>query len=108
MNDFTSSGSFYSEPNPASIGSPVPNNQQFQQDSQTFDQQTQTPQTAANPVYTRYNDAGEDTFAPSPTPMDSSFQPASQAPQTQTGFQFQPWMLLAAGAALVLFMRNEK
>jgi hypothetical protein len=107
VNDFTSGSAFYSEPNPANIGSPVPDNQQFQQDSQTFDQQTQIPQSAATPVYTRYNDAGEDTFAPSQTPMDPTFQPDVQ-PAPQTGFQFQPWMLLAAGAALVLMMRNDR
>ncbi len=106
----TSGSTFYSEtyPNPG-IPSQTPDAQSMTQDTQSFANDSgELPQTI-NPVYTRYNDAGEDTFAPLPSPMDPSFQPATEQPQpVQTGFQFQPWMLLAAGAALVLWMRSEK
>lgn len=69
--------------------------------------------TPVNPPYTRYNEAGDDTFAPQPNPMNPDFAPqggqAQQAPMQQaaTGFQFQPWMLLALGAAVVLWLRSE-
>lgn len=108
MRDYdTSGGSFYSEtyPNP---GSQAPDQASMAQDTQSFNTDAgELPQTIT-PQYSRYSDSGQDTFAPSSV-TDPTFQPATQLPQpVQTGFQFQPWMLLAAGAALVLYLRSEK
>jgi len=101
-----SGSAFYSEPNPASIGNPTDPTIQMQQDSATFASDSgELPQTIT-PQYSRYNDSGQDTFAPSSETTDATFEPANQLPQP-TGFQLQPWMLLAAGALLVLYMRSD-
>lgn len=111
MSLYDSSGSaFYSEQYPNMIAPEESPAEQHASAESAFAQDSgELPQTA-NPVYTRYNDAGVDTFAPLPQTMDTSFQPANVQPQAAqpTGFQFQPWMLLAAGAALVLYLRSEK
>lgn len=102
-----SGSTFYSEPNLESIGSPQDSTIQMQKESATFANDAgELPQTIT-PQYSRYNDSGVDTFAPSSV-TDQTFQPATQQPQpAATGFQFQPWMILAAGALLVMWMRSE-
>ncbi len=112
MRDYdTSGGTFYSEtyPNTGGIPTQTPDQSSMAQDNASFANDAGELPATTNPVYTRYNDAGEDTFAPLPSQMDPSFQPSSTLPTPPaTGFQFEPWMLLAAGAALVLYLRGEK
>lgn len=104
-----SGSAFYSEtyPNPGGF---APDQHSVAQDSASFANIPEQPAAVVSPVYTRYNDAGQDTFAPLPQPSDPSFQPATtQPPPAQpTGFQFQPWMLLALGAAFVLWNRSQE
>lgn len=103
MSFLDQANTFYSEPEQEAISQPI------LRESGALDIATQIPATASNPVYSRYNDAGQDTFAPLPQPSDPSFQPATEPPQpVQSGFQFQPWMILAAGAALVLYLRSDQ
>lgn len=95
-----------------------PAQEQISKDSQAFAaaDAIDVKGTPVTPPYTRYNEAGDDTFAPLPTSSNSEFAPKRDGiewnernmPAPQTGFQFQPWMLLAIGAALVLWMRSEK
>jgi hypothetical protein len=100
MNDLTSSA-FYSEPTPEAIGSPT------LKETGAIDAATQIPLTAATPAYSGYADSGTDSFAPSAV-VDPTFQAALQDPQApppQTGIPL--WLILGAGALLVMFLRKK-
>ena len=95
--------SFYSFDNSGNEGSPV---SEMEHDAQIFDAAIDNPQGPVTPPpYDMNAGYGGQPTTESPV-SDPSFLPG-QAP-VSSGFEFKPWMLLAAGAALVILMRDDK
>ncbi len=101
MSAFDSS-SFYSFADTGNEGTPA---SEMERDAEIFDAVVDEPQGPVTPPpYDMNSGYGAQPTTESPV-TDPTFQPGV-APVS--GFQFQPWMILAAGAALVLLMRDDK
>lgn len=97
-----SGSSFYNMTNPGNSGSVKP---EMAQDEAIFSAATDQPQDSPSIVNPPYQEPGAESFAPlNPEVLAPTFQPLL-ADVPNPVFQFQPWMILAAGALLVLLMR---
>lgn len=97
-----SGSSFYNMTTPGNSGSVKP---EMAKDDVIFSAATDQPADSPSIVNPPYQEPGAQSFAPlNPEVLDPSFQP-QLVDVPNPVFQFQPWMILAAGALIVLLMR---